>query len=656
MSLQQKHFYEFGRYRIDAREHLLLRDGEVVPLAPKAFDLLLALVENRGNVLSKEELMTLLWPDSFVEEANLSRQVFTLRKALGEDGESRYVETIPRRGYRFVAGIAEVKDETNELVITDYSQSRVLIDETESRGSTTDFPGSHKPDRLLAFGTKQSTALLALACCGIGLALAVAAFVWITARSRNEQAAPAVKSIAVLPFKPLVPDQRDEALELGMADALIIKLSNIKQIVVRPTSAILKYSDPNQDPLAAGREQGVEALLEGRVQKSANGIRLTVQLVRVSDGTLLWGHEFDDNLGNTFAIQDSISRQVAEALKLRLSGEEQQRLMNRYTNNIEAYQLYLQGRYFWNKRSKEGLERALGYFEQAISKDHNYALAYSGLADSYYILGFKEWRAPEDAFKEAKRAAVAALRIDDNIAEAHTSLAAIKDLYDHDLDGAEQEFKRAIEIDPSYSTARHWYSRHILEIGRVEEALAQARKAQELDPLSLIINFNVGELLYYATRYDESLKQFQKVREMDPAFANVSVTTYHYLTYTRMRMYEEAVLEWSKLMLADDADPQRAARGAATLRESYRVSGERGLWQKQIELVMKEARGHKDSSIALAEIHTRLGEKDKAFFWLKKAAAEHHPSIRFLRVDPDFETLRADSRFADLLRRASQTE
>lgn len=358
--------YEFGDFRLDVGKHLLLRKGEPVPLPPKVFDLLLILVESQGQELKKDELIHRLWPDSFVEESNLTQSVFLLRKALGQSrGENRLVVTIPGRGYRFVE---VVKPVGAEGFATSFGQARELMPAADSV---------------------------------------------------------AVRAIAVLPFKPLGAEAGDQYLGLGMADALINRLSHIQQIAVRPTDAVLKYTDPAQDPLAAGRELGVDALLNGRFQRAGEIIRVTVQLVRVGDGSLLWAEKFEEHVGNIFAVQDSISEQVGRALALKLSSEERKRLTRRETDSAEAYQAYLKGRYYSTKWTYSGWTKEIEYFSHAIEADPNYALAYTGLADAYYIVS-NLYLPPHEAMPKVKAAAMKALALDDALAEAHSSLALVR--------------------------------------------------------------------------------------------------------------------------------------------------------------------------------------------------------------------------------------
>jgi TolB-like protein/DNA-binding winged helix-turn-helix (wHTH) protein len=670
MSEKPKLFYEFGSFRLDEKERRLWRDGEevtfkengrTVRLPPKAFDLLLLLVKQSGQMIGRDELMERIWPGTFVEDNRLSDNISTLRKFLNDRPRNpQFIETVPKHGYRFVADVREMPDET--VAVLEETKARIVIEEDGEQpavdapeASGHDFRERAVAPALPAASTprrRNTLRSVALACLLFG-GLALAAYFAVRNKSgQPTEVQPLARSIAVLPFKPLVLENRDPALELGMTDALITKLSNIREVIVRPTSAVLKYNDPAQDPLAAGREQGVDVLLDGKVQRAGDRVRVTVQLVRVSDGVPLWGREFDESFTNIFSVQNSISEQVARALTLHLSSDEQKRLTNRYTEKIEAYQLYLQGRHFMEKRTPEDLRKALNYYQQAIEVDANYALAYSGLAYAYHLLAFYGGLPPTEAYPPAKRAALRALELDPALPEAYTALARIKEGYEHDASGAAEDYRRAIEINPSHASARRSYSAYLLRAGRIDEAIREAQKAQEIDPLLLIANANLGEIYYYAHQWDQTLKYMRRVREIDPTFQKRYVGTYLFLSYMRKGMYEEAIQENAR-RLSDGAGPEKEAEVVATLTEAHRVSGERGIWQKQIELAEKLQKSDSDFPFFMAEAHIHLGEKDQTLRWLNKAANEKHPAIAAIHSDPDYESLRSDPRFAELVRRVA---
>jgi len=467
------------------------------------------------------------------------------------------------------------------------------------------------------------------------------------AQSKAEQPGPGTpfQSIAVLPFKPLVAGSRDEALEMGMADTLINKLSGMKQIIVRPISAVRKYANLEQDAVAAGREQRVDVVVDGSIQKSANKVRVTVRLMKVADGRQLWTETFDEKFTDIFAVQDRVSERVVGLLAVKLTGQEQSLLAKRYTDDAEAYDFYLKGRYHLNRLTDDGFMKGRDYFQQAIDKDPNYALAYAGLADAYNRLSGFNALPPREGFPKARAAAMKALELADRLAEAHTVLGAVNLFYDWDWSGAEREFKRAVEINQSYSDAHQMYSYYLSAMGRFDEALYEMRRAQELDPLSLVKIAGIGEILYYRRQYDQALEQYQKALEMDP---NSGFT--HWLignVYVRKGRYVEAIAEYQKSIPLSGNSPDEPA----SLGYAYGLSGKRREAHQVIDELKKRSERSYIPPTLIAIIYTGLGEKDQAFAWLDKAYNERDGILVLLKVEPMFDSLRSDPRFADLLRR-----
>ncbi|HEX5176044.1 MAG TPA: winged helix-turn-helix domain-containing protein, partial [Chthoniobacteraceae bacterium] len=440
--------YEFGDFRLDPAQHQLARcDGTPVRLKPRVFDTLLFLVENHGAVLDKERLMEAIWPDSLVEENNLTQNISALRRILDDTPQShRVIVTVPGRGYRFAA---EVK------------KSRV----------------------------------------------------W----GRNGMAL-ARRTLAVLPFKPLMGEDRDESLELGMADTLIVRLSNIREIVVRPLGAVRRYVELDQEPRLAGRELDAESVLDGCIQKADGDVRVTVRLLDVASGQALWAGSFNERFTNIFDVQDAISEKVVAALSLQLSLEERFRLMKRYTESVKAYDLYLLGRHSWNKITPPEIRKSIGFFKQALALDPNYALAHAGLAEAYYTLPITSDVPPKEAFPEAKAAAHRAVEIDGALSHPHACLAFIHFWFDWDWAGAEREARRAIELDPHSGLAYLAHAHLLSNLGRHAEALGEMARARELEPLSLIINVLEGQCFYYAGRDEEALACVRRTLEIEPHF------------------------------------------------------------------------------------------------------------------------------------------
>jgi DNA-binding winged helix-turn-helix (wHTH) protein/TolB-like protein/Tfp pilus assembly protein PilF len=547
MGHQPKQIYEFGPYQLDAAERLLRRDGEVVPLQPKVFDLLLALVERHGHLLEKDELMNAVWPDTFVSEANLANNISILRKTLSEDGQL-FIETAPKRGYRFVAAVRELNNGSNEPDIIDNSQAPTIAAEKEevviAMTMRRSIPISEPPARELARPKKWIIGGPRLAPSFVILLLIGVAGSIVFWRLMRQPVAPnaVVKSIAVLPFKSLDPNERDEALGLKLADALILRLGRLRQIVVRPTRAVQRYyGDNTLDPLAAGREQEVDAVLDGSFQRAGERLRVTARMLRVSDGWQLWAGAFDERVdSDPFTLQDALSANVTQAIAPQLAGEELRLLQRHGTNDAQAYQAYELGRFYWNRRTPEALKKARDYFQQAINRDSNYAMAYAGLANVWITLSDYEVSPAHEAYPKAKKA----LALDGTLADAQTALAMASASYDWEWEVVDASFKRAIALDPNYATAHQWYAEYLAAMDRRVEALDQIHRAQELDPTSVIIRAAEAWILYFARDYDRVIAKSEQAIGMDAHFGEV----YYFLAaaYEQKGMYREAMGAFQK--------------------------------------------------------------------------------------------------------------
>ena len=641
MTSQSKHLYEFGSFRVDADQRLLMRDEKVIPVTPKVFDTLLALVERAGRVVEKSELMNMLWPDTFVEESNLTFNISTLRKTLGKNSENgQYIETIPRRGYRFVAGVREVKTEPASLAVKE--ENRLQGWGGRRRKGKEDTRRNSGPSETPLVEGIRKLPLVLLVLSGLVIVLAPIR-IWQTKTVGLKTGR--IGSIAVLPLKQLGTEKDQDYLGAGIADSLIVRLNNLGKFLVRPTSSVLKYSGSAQDAQLVGRELKVDAVLDGRFQRMADRIRVTLQLLRISDGATLWAEEFEESPSNIFAVQDSVAEKIVRALSLELTGEEKARLAKRYTQNPEAYQLYLRGRYFWNKRTGESIKKSIGYFDQAIGKDPNYALAYAGLADAYYILGAYGALPTKEFAPKAKAAALRALQIDATLSEALTTLAAIAASYDWDWSGGEQQFRTALESNPNYATAHQWYAEHLARTGRLQEAIAEARRAEELDPASPLTSGIVGTTFYRARQYDRALEQLEKTLDMDPDFAS---THFHLgMTCVQKTMYEKAIFHFERLSTLWASNPQLLA----LLGYGHAVAGERSVAQKILNELNNLSKRQYVSPLGLALVYIGLGDKDRAFNWIEKAYDERVFWLGYLKVEPFFDPLRSDPRFTSLLKK-----
>jgi serine/threonine protein kinase/Flp pilus assembly protein TadD len=454
-----------------------------------------------------------------------------------------------------------------------------------------------------------------------------------------------IDSIAVLPFINVSADPNVEYVSDGITETLKNKLSQLPNLSVISRSSVSRFKGKELDPHAMGKSLKVQAVLTGKVVQSDDNLFISAELVDVRNNRHIWGDKYSRKLADILALQDEIARQVSDQLRRRLTGEEKKRLSKRYTENIEAYQLYLKGRYFWNKRTEKDMRKSLEYFQQAIEKDPNYALAYAGLADSYNMLARFDALPSKEGFPRGKAAALKALGIDGTLAEAHTSLAHARLFYDWDWSGAERELKRAIELNPNNTSAHQWYTSYLSAMGRHDEAIARAKRAQELDPLSLVINTMVGRTFYFARQYDQAIEQFRKTLELDPNFALAQ----HFLgqAYEQKGMYDEAFAVFQKGITLSGGRSQMVA----FLGHAYAVSGKRGEALKTLDELKELSKRRYVGPYNVALVYAGLGEKDQAFEWLQKGYEERSSELLWLAVIPGFDSLRSDPRFADLLRR-----
>ena len=454
-----------------------------------------------------------------------------------------------------------------------------------------------------------------------------------------------INSIAVLPFVNASADAETEYLSDGITESLINSLSQLPNLKMIARSSVFRYKGKEINLQAVGRELDVQAVLMGRVVRHADGISISVELVNVRDNSHLWGEQYDRKLSDLLALQKEIAKEISEKLRVRLTGEDQKRVTKSYTDNAEAYDFYLKGRYHLNRLTDDGFMKGRDYFQQAIDKDPNYALAYAGLADAYNRLSGYNALPPREGFPRARAAAMKALELDDKLAEAHTVLGAVNLFYDWNWSGAEREFKRAVEINQSNSDAHQMYSYYLSAMGRFDEALYEMRRAQELDPLSLEKIAGIGEMLSYQRQYDQALEQYRKALEMDPnsGFTHWAIGS----VYVQKGLYEEAIAEYQKsIPLSGDSPDEPASLGYA-----YALSGKSREAHQVIDELKERSKRSYISPTSIAIIYTGLGEKDQAFAWLDKAYDGRDSILVLLKVEPMFDSLRSDPRFLDLMRR-----
>jgi len=598
-------------------------------MTPEAFAILSALTENGGEVLRKDDLLRRVGPDSYREAANLTVCIAELNRTLGRTSNGQeYVETISSTGYRFHAQVRHLGEDTSDDVVDEPRPLR----------------GGHATERVVS-GRFITRLLIAAA---IVAPLVIGGWLYLTRRAKPPaEVGTGAQSIAVLPFHSLSASPDQEYLGLGLPDALITRLGGLHDIVVRPTGSVTKYLHGEQDPISAGRQLRVRAVLDGSIQRSGDEVRVMVRLLRVADGRQLWSETFDERFTNMFGVEDSVSQQVAKALELQLTGNEQQQLTKRYTDNSEAYQLYLKGRYFWGKRTPASVNESIAYFTRAIDSDPHYSLAYAGLADSYVLLGSSGYSQlpPREAMPKAKSAAERALTLDGTLADAHTSLAYVRLIYDWDWPGAKQEFDRALQLNPRDTTTLHWYSHYLTAMGLHEESIATAKRALDIDPVDLSLNEHLAWAFLMARQYDLALEQCRKTMELDPNFALAHRRLGE--AYLYQAAYPQAAAEFQKgLQLSGGAVVYKALLG-----EAEALAEARGESMQILGDLQRLAHERYISSSLIATVYLDLGDKDQAFQWLDKAGDERADALAYANVDPAYDSLREDPRWSALLRR-----
>ena len=633
MSLRTKVIFEFGWFRLNPAERLLLREQVQVRLPPKAFDALVALVENRGRLLGKDELLRTVWPGTFVEESNLAQHVSMLRKALrdGEDG-FQYIETVPRHGYRF---IAEVRELGGIAPDTD-----VLPDTTPSQPPFPGVPESVRPRRRFRSLNLAFAALVVL------LAVLVLTLpAWKRPRSSVPEP---IQSLAVLPLQNLSGDAAQEYFADGMTEALITDLAKIPGLKVISRTSIMQYKDSHQSLPKIAQELGVDGIVEGSVLRSGDRVRITAQLVRGATDQHIWAESYERDLSDLVVLEDEVSRSIAGQIQKQIAPPAPKQLAASAAVNPQAREDYLKGRYFWNLRSEAAYLKAIDYFRAGVAEDPQYAQAYAGSADAYALLGsLPNSKIPrETAMPKAKEMALAALKLDDSLADAHTSLAFVEMHYEWKFREAEREFKRAIALDPNYSTAYHWYAIDLAALGRMDEAVAEVKRARQTDPLSAIINTDMADMLFFARRYDEALQQARATVEMDPNFAHAHRVLER--IYDEKHMFPEAIAEGERAVALSANDTWMLLE----LANSYALAGKKTETQNCLRRAANLSPGGVlPDAGATAELYVTLGELDRSLKVMESQYRHRDGGLIFLNADPYFDTLKSDPRFQQLLQR-----
>jgi len=624
--------YEFGPFRLDPAERKLLRDNEIVALTPKAFDTLLLLVRNSGHLLGKDELIKMLWPDSFVEEGNLSNNIFLLRKALGEDPP--YIETVPKRGYRFVGAVRQLP-----LAAPPHLKK--------------------PPERPTRFSASHRNAFRLVAFLTLGVIAVAAALVGINVRGWRDRlfaqhTNPPVQALAVLPLANLSGDPEQEYFADGITEALITELGKVSSPRVISRQSIMQYKGSKKGLSEIARELNVDAVLEGAVERSGDRVRVIVRLDQVSPERQLWSNQYNRDIRDLLRLQDEIARAVTDELQVKLTPEERTRLTSAHAEDPEAHDHYLHGRYLLGltlalnvskltaKRNYTDLDvlAAIGQFKQAIEKDPAYALAYAGLADAHIALGNPVYggHSPKETLSAAKAAAAKALELDPSLAEAHFSLAQTLE-YDWNWPEAEKEYKLALKLNPNYADAHMEYGRFVQALGRNDEALTQMHYADELDPFNIRIKDLVAYVTYAARQYDLALKLFESLGDDRGQM----------WAYREKEMYPEAIAAWQRWTLRHPSQ-RRCPHCLATLAGIYGLEGRNDEAQALIAELRETARHRYVSGVFFAEAYIGLSH-DQAITWLERAYEEHDEWMVYVNAYPGLDRLRSEPRFQALVRR-----
>jgi len=551
------HYFEFGPYRLDLRERLLLRDGEPIALTPKAFNVLAVLVRHSGSLVEKDELLNEVWPDTIVEESSLSQKIYQLRKILDDgSGEDHYIQTVPRHGYRFVAEVREVKPhpaETSENRSAtsridsreiEYTRAHIVVEDEFS--DDTPQPADRSIARAApAPGVNRRRWQLII---GASLLLFMTAGGYWAWRTHNRVNTSNLHRIGVLPFKPLGSDSGNEMLGVGVADALIGKLSTLSRsndITILPTNAVYQFSGREYDGLNAGRQLDVDAIVTGTIQRDGDRVRITAQMISTSDNKVIWSGQFDRVFADIFTLQDSISLQLAESLKPALTSDQKQALVKRETKNLAAYEEYVTAIYFWNKRTKEGLVKSIDHFQRAIDLDQSYARAYAGMADCYLLSAYYGYDIvnPNEAIKRQAEAARKAVELDDALADAHLEMAQVF-LNQRRREEAGREYRRALQLDPSSSIAHLRYANYVFYDLQLNEAAEHMKLAVHLDPSSPITNAAYSFVLIMQRNYPEAVKHCEKALELDPQTPLVRFTLAG--AYEFLGRYDQAIEQYTQ--------------------------------------------------------------------------------------------------------------
>jgi TolB-like protein/DNA-binding winged helix-turn-helix (wHTH) protein/Flp pilus assembly protein TadD len=663
MTLQIQRIYQLGEFELDPNKRLLVRaDGRPVHLSNKPFRVLLYFVENRERIVTRQELLDQFWDGRDVYDITLTKCVGAIRKALGENPEKpRFIETRWAEGYRYIGPLEEIENraggETKEELVkemnpdeshdgdgkvplpllTQPAASLSALTKAQPEGALPDtHPGKHG-----GRSRRRSVVITGLAVLLTGGALLALALL----RPSTPESLSTIRSIAVLPLKNVPDDSNYEYLSDGITESLITALSQIENLKVISRGSVSRFKRQDADPRDVGRQLGVASILEGSVRRDGERVLVSVRLVRVEDGSVLWtGESYERSISNLSTLQDEITSQLAAKLQAKLLGREHPS-SPRHSRDPDAYQSYLKGRFFWNKRTPDGIARSIEFFNQAIARDQKYAMAYAALAESYVLQSLWGNTPSRESNSKAREAAEKAIVLDVTLSEPHVALALIKEQYDWDWIGAEREFLQALKLNPNYATAHQWYGEFLIFMGRTQESLKALRRAKELDPLSPIINTQVGYPYYCTRQYDAAIVEFKNALELEPNFA--PALNYLARSYESKGMVDEAMVTFHKAVENSGGSPVMKAR----LGSAYARIGKIAEARRILRELEEEARTRYVPPCLIAALYVGLGDKEQAFDWLEKAFQERDVLLMTLKFESHLDPLRMDRRFQDMVRR-----
>jgi len=631
-----KTLYEFGDFQLDTGEKELRHSsGEILAVPPKAFDLLVFFLENPGRLLEKTELMNSVWADSFVEEGNLKIHVHTLRKVLHQYGKE-FIETVPRRGYRFNA---DIRDSAGVgMVVEKITRSKLVVERKEADTGNS---------LSLSNATTRTRGAFLLTGLAVSLILGAAIYFWIIRPRNTVTAVPRPTTIAVLPFRNLTGNKSDDFLSIGLTDALTMKLSGLRGLIVRPTSSVLSYASRQETPQKVASELKVEAFLDGTIQRLGDRIRVSLQLVSSADDHVVWTGSFEEQDEDLFKFQDAFSTDIADAFQYKVSSDELATLKRLDTTNPEAYRLYLTARYYFSQYTGDSLQRAIDLYQQAITLDDRYALAYAGIGESYMVLGESTISAmlPDEAYRHAIEPTQKALELDPDLANAYSVLGNIQAKHTWDIPGSERSYRRAIELNPNYADVHDLLAWTLIRESRFEDADAEFRRATELDPSSVMNAGGVGYASFFAGDYNKAILQFQDAVDRDKNFWGAHMNLWRALHHAGR--YDEAMVEITACeKIAGPGIPVTEMAKGRTLALQGKVKEAREILNK---LVARKEKGEYISPLFLAILAADLNDRDAVFHWLDECFVERNDYMPLLSFAPEFTKYRDDPHFSDLL-------